>query len=86
MFTTCTSRTTLKMAVATALIGLAVGSAVAEPTGSFARTCKDISVSGGSVFATCQRMNGSWIKASLEFTRCSGHSMTNLDGVLVCGP
>jgi hypothetical protein len=85
MFTKTITRNLLKTTVAATLVGLTVATAVAQ-TGSFALTCKEISVTGGTLFAKCLRINGSWVSASLDFTRCSKTSMTNLDGVLVCGP
>jgi hypothetical protein len=62
------------------------GSVAMAQTGSYARTCANCSVSRGTIFCQCRRINGSWARASLNFTRCPRGSMTNLNGTLVCGP
>jgi hypothetical protein len=55
-------------------------------TGSFARTCNRCWGGGGVINCQCLRINGQWINASIQFSRCANQSLTNLDGRLVCGP
>ena len=55
-------------------------------TGSFARTCQRCWGGSGWITCQCRRINGSWVSASAQFTRCQRQSLTNLDGRLVCGP
>jgi hypothetical protein len=55
------------------------------PTGSFARTCKNARVENHELFATCQRINGSWKNSSTTFSGFQ-HPVTNCDGNLVDKP
>ena len=77
--------------VSAALLGLVLlldsyDAAMAQ-TGSFARTCQRCYRSGGgTITCLCQRINGSWTWTSINYTRCPGWSLTNINGRLVCGP
>ena len=54
-------------------------------TGSFARTCRNAKVENNTLYATCQRINGSWKDTSSSFSGFQ-HPMTNCDGNLVDKP
>ncbi|MBK8010992.1 MAG: hypothetical protein IPK13_06550 [Deltaproteobacteria bacterium] len=54
------------------------------PTGSYADTCRDVSLSGTTLVATCQTARGAWTKTSLpSFRDCTG-DIANSDGQLSC--
>ena len=55
------------------------------PTGSYALTCRDASVSGRTLSASCQRIDGSYTESSVEFSGFQ-HPVTNCDGQLVDRP
>lgn len=55
------------------------------PTGSFARTCRNMVVSNDILSATCQRRNGSWQESHTSFSGFQ-HPVTNCDGNLVDKP
>lgn len=55
------------------------------PTGSYARTCRSASVSGQTLSATCQKIDGSWMKSSTGFSGFQ-HPVTNCNGQLVDRP
>jgi hypothetical protein len=55
------------------------------PTGSFARTCKNARVEGHTLFASCQRIDGSWKDSSTTFSGFQ-HPVTNCNGNLVDKP
>lgn len=55
------------------------------PTGSFARTCRNIRVEGHMLFASCQRIDGSWQDSSTSFSGFQ-HPVTNCNGNLVDRP
>lgn len=59
--------------------------ACSAPTGSYARTCKNSRVEGHMLYATCQRINGSWKDSSTSFSGFQ-HPVTNCDGNLVDRP
>jgi hypothetical protein len=53
--------------------------------GSFAKSCRDISVSSsGTLTATCQASNGTWQRTSLAAVNCNDYRADNRDGHLVC--
>ena len=55
------------------------------PPGDYRQTCSDIRVNGQRLDASCQKVDGSWRKTSLEnFSRC-GDRISNVDGRLRCG-
>jgi len=54
-------------------------------TGSFSRSCRDVSTdSNGTLTATCQTMNGNWIRTGLSPRQCGSYRAGNRDGVLFC--
>jgi len=54
------------------------------PRGSYTRSCENISVSGDTLQASCQKKNGNWRQTSLrDFYRCSG-DIFNDNGKLRC--
>ena len=53
--------------------------------GSFGRSCRDVSVdSTGTLTATCQAMDGNWIRTGLSPRQCGSYRAGNRDGVLFC--
>jgi CVNH domain len=53
--------------------------------GSFSRSCRDVSVdSTGTLTATCQTMDGNWIRTGLSPRQCGSYRAGNRDGVLFC--
>lgn len=59
--------------------------ACAGPNGSYALTCRSISVSGSTLSAECQKRDGSWIPASLPNFQGFHGDITNCNGVLQNG-
>ena len=55
------------------------------PTGSYARTCKSATVSGVTISASCQKVDGSWMNSSSGFSGFQ-HPVTNCNGQLVDRP
>jgi hypothetical protein len=56
------------------------------PTGSYALTCRNASVSGNTLTAECQRRDGTtYVESSVEFSGFQ-HPVTNCDGQLVDRP
>lgn len=53
--------------------------------GSFSLTCKDATVSGHTLSATCQKKDGSWIPASLPNFQGFQGNISNCDGKLQNG-
>jgi signal transduction histidine kinase/ligand-binding sensor domain-containing protein len=55
------------------------------PPGSYSRSCIDIEMRHGTLRATCQSIDGHWIKTELsDPSRCPGR-ITNQNGHLACG-
>ena len=55
-------------------------------SGSFVESCKNTRQNGWVVSARCKAKDGSWSQTSVNFKNCPNHSLTNLNGNLVCGP
>lgn len=53
------------------------------PGGSWLRSCKNIEVRGGELFADCRRPNGNWNRAGIAYRQCPGGLMNN-GGRLEC--
>jgi hypothetical protein len=55
------------------------------PAGSYAQTCRDISVNGSTLEATCQQRNSdNWTRTALQnFNQCTS-GIENIDGQLEC--
>jgi hypothetical protein len=60
--------------------------ACAGPNGSYSLTCKNATVSGTTLSATCQRIDGSWVPASLPNFQGFQGNISNCDGKLQNGP
>lgn len=61
--------------------------AFANPPGSYTQTCKNINLTGETLTASCQRMDGSWKTTKLEFAASCIGIISNVDGNLACtGP
>jgi hypothetical protein len=58
------------------------------PKGSFANSCQNISydLKRGIVAATCRRPDGNGNGNSFDYSECPNYSVTNINGILVCGP
>ncbi|MFO1056993.1 MAG: CVNH domain-containing protein [Dongiaceae bacterium] len=54
------------------------------PGGSWQQTCRNSSVQGGTLYASCQRSNGSWRDSSINYRQCSNNAVANDNGRLVC--
>ena len=59
---------------------------VGTPKGSFVESCKNTRQDGWVVSALCKTKSGSWSATKVNFQSCQNHSLTNLNGNLVCGP
>ena len=74
-------------ALKVAALALGLGAAItcqAQPGGSYRQTCRDVSVNGSTLRATCQDQGGNWRNTELrDFDRCSGE-IQNLNGNLSC--
>ena len=55
------------------------------PQGSYQNSCRDISVRGDRLYATCRDIGRNQRASSLNFGRCSGVDIINDNGLLVCG-
>jgi hypothetical protein len=54
------------------------------PRGSYVQTCQNISISGNTLQASCQKRNGHWRQTSLrDYNRCRG-DIFNDNGKLRC--
>ena len=54
------------------------------PGGSWQQSCRDSKANGGVLTATCQRANGSWQPAWINYRGCPSGRVGNADGKLVC--
>ena len=53
------------------------------PTGSYSKSCQQISMQGDTLYALCQRIDGSWVQSSLpNVSQYVPGSIYNQDGVL----
>ena len=52
---------------------------------SFRNSCRGISDDGAVIQAECQKIDGSWVRASYRRVGCST-DIANMDGVLTCAP
>jgi len=61
--------------------------AMSYPAGGYTESCRDISVNGTSLTATCKDIAGNWASQStiLNYARC-GEYIFNQNGVLKCQP
>ena len=70
-----------------AALALGLGVAItcqAQPGGSYRQTCRDVSVNGSTLRATCQDQGGNWRNTELrDFDRCGGE-IQNQNGNLTC--
>ena len=57
--------------------------AVQMPNGSWAASCREWSMKGPLLRATCGKINGTWIASTLDIGDCSG-TVSNRDGSLTC--
>jgi hypothetical protein len=57
-----------------------------SPRGSFVQSCKDTQQDGWVVSATCKTISGETSQTKINFKNCPNHSLTNVNGNLVCGP
>ncbi len=61
--------------------------ALANPTGSYTKTCSGITMSGDTLQASCTRMDGSKAQTELPFASSCVGDIGNVNGVLACaGP
>lgn len=76
--------TAFKVAVLALGLGGAAITCQAQPGGSYRQTCRDVSVHGSTLSATCQDQGGNWRNTELrDFDRCNGE-IQNLNGNLSC--
>jgi hypothetical protein len=76
--------TALKVAALALGLGGAAITCQAQPGGSYRQTCRDVSVNGSTLRATCQDQGGNWRNTELrDFDRCGGE-IQNLNGNLSC--
>jgi hypothetical protein len=76
--------TALKVAALALGLGGAAITCQAQPGGSYRQTCRDVSVRGSTLYATCQDQGGNWRNTQLsDFDRCNGE-IQNLNGNLSC--
>jgi len=76
--------TALKVAALALGLGGAAITCQAQPGGSYRQTCRDVSVHGSDLRATCQDQGGNWRNTELrDFNRCNGE-IQNLNGNLSC--
>jgi hypothetical protein len=52
--------------------------------GSWDESCRDASLRGGVLTATCRTTSGRWERSSIAFRDCPGERVRNDDGRLVC--
>jgi len=76
--------TAFKVAVLALGLGGVAITCQAQPGGSYRQTCRDVSVRGSTLYATCQDQGGNWRNTELrDFDRCNGE-IQNLNGNLSC--
>ena len=70
---------------AAAFIVSAAAPAASNPPGGYAQSCRDISVTGTVLRATCKNMAGNWASPSVlpNYAACVG-DIFNYDGILKC--
>ncbi|WP_096704654.1 CVNH domain-containing protein [Magnetospirillum sp. 15-1] len=72
---------------AAALVLAAAAPVLANPAGSYTKTCSGASMNGDTLSATCTRMDGSQAQTSLQFASSCVGDIGNINGVLACaGP
>ncbi|WP_297801713.1 beta/gamma crystallin-related protein [uncultured Brevundimonas sp.] len=55
------------------------------PSGSYTRSCEDMRMNGGRLYAVCRDMRGQMRASTLEISRCGRSDVVNRDGLLMCG-
>lgn len=75
------------LAVAALAATAIVGTAIAQPSGSYQETCSDIRMEGDTLHATCMTFDQQPNETSLQFPNSCVGVISNVDGVLACtGP
>jgi hypothetical protein len=72
------------LAVALSALAAMPAEARVGPPGSYRATCRNIHMDGGSLVATCRRMNGRWVPSALPAVRRCVGDIGNDNGRLVC--
>ncbi|MCS6931197.1 MAG: CVNH domain-containing protein [Acetobacteraceae bacterium] len=54
------------------------------PGGSWAETCRDAQLRGGTLIARCRERDGDWRLTSIRYTDCPGGRVRNDNGRLEC--
>ncbi len=69
-----------------ALVVSATPAAAQIPEGSYQQTCRNVGVSGSTLYADCQNTSGGWQRTELhDFQRCGPNHIENINGQLQCG-
>jgi len=55
-----------------------------EPRGSYLQSCQNVSTSGNTLRASCQKKNGGWRQASLKYYNQCNRDIANKNGKLQC--
>jgi hypothetical protein len=58
--------------------------ALAQPPGTYLRSCRDISMRNDSLTATCRTRDGNWQRTRLNRVRGCVGDIGNNDGQLIC--
>lgn len=66
-------------------LALTAGPAEAAVSGSYQRSCNNITDDGDTVRASCKKKNGTWANTALAHHICQG-DISNNDGKLTCTP
>jgi len=54
------------------------------PGGSWASSCRNGSMNGGVLSASCQQYNGSYRSTNISVSQCSQSAIANENGQLIC--
>ena len=61
-----------------------IATAVAQPPGSYLRSCRDVRMRGDSLVALCRRIDRRWQPSRLDDVRRCVGDIGNDNGTLVC--
>jgi hypothetical protein len=64
----------------------AIGINAPPAQGSYVGSCRNISQHVWEIQAECRATDGTWSKNKVTYKNCPNHSLTNMNGNLVCGP
>src|SRR5665213_3482202 len=79
-------RMLIGFALASSLIAAPFVPAIAQagPPGSYQQSCRNVTVRGNTLTATCTAPNGQWVRSRINLGSCQNGDIANMNGNLQC--